>query len=247
MKVFSKTHVGLIRENNEDALLVQEPKLFAVADGMGGSNAGEVASKNAIRVFRTSFEQKIEMEQSVACALRKAVDGANSHVYYMSTDRPEYSGMGTTLTALYFENSTTAYVAQVGDSRLYRWRDDCLTQITQDQTMVGELLAAGKITKEEASKHPKKNMLTQALGVGPDVEAEITKLDISPQDRYLICSDGLSNMLSEQELITGLKEKDLNRCGEWLLERALQNGGKDNISLILIGELDKEDAHGADN
>ena len=113
--------------------------------------------------------------------------------------------------------------------------------------MVGELLAAGKITKEEASKHPKKNMLTQALGVGPDVEAAITKLDISPQDRYLICSDGLSNMLSEQELITGLREKDLNRCGEWLLERALQNGGKDNISLILIGDLDKEDAHGADN
>lgn len=247
MKAWSKTHVGLIRENNEDALLVAEPKLFAVADGMGGSNAGEVASKNALHVFRASLERQLDQDQPITYALRCAVSEANKHIYLLSMDSEDYKGMGTTLTALYFENPFTAHVVQVGDSRLYRWRNGKLTQITTDQTMVGALVAAGRITKEEATQHPRKNWLLQAIGVDEVVQAEISRVEIQPGDRYLLCSDGLSNMLTEQELARGLQTENLAQVSEVLLEKALSNGGKDNISMIVLGDFDKEDAHGANN
>ena len=239
--------MGLIRTNNEDTLLLAEPKLFAVADGMGGSNAGEVASKNALHVFRAALERQLEQDQPIPYALRYGVSEANKHVYLLSMDRPDYKGMGTTLTALYFENPLTAHVVQVGDSRLYRWRDGRLTQITKDQTMVGELLSAGRITKEEAVQHPKKNWLLQAVGVDEVVQADISRVEIQPGDRYLLCSDGLSNMLTDQELSCGLQTEDLAKVCDVLLEKALNNGGKDNISMIVLGDFDKEDAHGANN
>ena len=247
MRVSSKTHLGLIRENNEDAMLVASPNLFAVADGMGGSNAGEVASHSALHIFRAVLEKQLEDGQGVSYAFRKAISETNENIYKLSGDKPEYKGMGTTLTALYIDKYNFAHVAQVGDSRLYRYRNGRLTQITEDQTLVGEMVKAGKITRHEAKVHPHKNLLSQAIGVSKIIQAELSRFEIKKDDVLLLCSDGLSNMLTEEEIANGLSLGEPQKCVEQLLELALKNGGRDNITLIVIDEFDKEDDHGANN
>lgn len=247
MRVSSKTHLGLIRENNEDALLVASPYLFAVADGMGGSNAGEVASHDALNIFRAVLEKQLENGQSVSYAFRKAVSEANENIYNLSNEQLKYKGMGTTLTALYIDKYKFAHVVQVGDSRLYRFRNGKLTLITEDQTLVGEMVKAGKITRMEAKLHPHKNLLSQAIGVSKIIQAELSRFEIKEKDVLLLCSDGLSNMLSEEEIADGLSLGEPKKCVEQLLEQALKNGGRDNISLIVIDEFGKEDSDGANN
>lgn len=247
MRVSSKTHLGLIRENNEDALLVASPTLFAVADGMGGTNAGEVASHDTLHVFRAVLEKQLEDGQSVSYAFRKAISVANENIYKLSNEKPEYKGMGTTLTALYIDKYNFAHVAQVGDSRLYRYRNGKLMQITEDQTLVGEMVKAGKITRMEAKLHPHKNLLSQAIGVNKIIQAELSRFEIKKDDVLLLCSDGLSNMLTEEEIANGLSLGEPQKCVEQLLEQALKNGGRDNITLIVLDEFSKEDDHGANN
>ncbi|WP_419085045.1 protein phosphatase 2C domain-containing protein, partial [Phascolarctobacterium succinatutens] len=174
MQVISRTHVGLVRENNEDALLVREPSLFAVADGMGGYAAGEIASRSTIKAFEAATHslRHEQEEQNIRKVMLEAFDKANTHVYKMAVSNESYSGMGTTMTALYLPGDGHGYCCHVGDSRLYLFRNDKLEQLTHDHTLVADLKEQGKITDEEAFVHPQRNILLQALGVEETVKAD---------------------------------------------------------------------------
>ncbi|MCQ2363113.1 MAG: Stp1/IreP family PP2C-type Ser/Thr phosphatase [Acidaminococcaceae bacterium] len=247
MKYYCQTHVGLVRKNNEDALLADSPRLFAVADGVGGSNAGEIASKTALDLLKKEFYTQLRFGQNPVYALRRAISAVNTEIYFMAHSQEQYAGMGTTLTAVYLENPVLAHVLQVGDSRLYLWREGVLRQVTRDQTLVGEMVAAGEITEQEGKLHSKKNWLLQAVGVENVIQAELLRLDLQPGDRMLLCSDGLSNMLSREEIVEGLAKADVRTAGEMLLQRALENGGEDNITLIVIDGFTEEESHGRNN
>lgn len=236
MRVASRTHVGLVRENNEDALLVREPFLFAVADGMGGYAAGEIASRATIKALEAATHslRHEQGEQNIRKVLLEAFDRANSHVFRMAVSNEQYTGMGTTLTALYLPGDGSAYCCHVGDSRLYLYRAGALQQLTHDHTLVADLQQQGKITAEEAFVHPQRHILLQALGVYEQVKADSFRFLLQPQDRLLICSDGLSDMLRFEELAELLAVTDLEQAADALLERSLANGGRDNVSLILL-------------
>lgn len=236
MQVISRTHVGLVRENNEDALLVREPSLFAVADGMGGYAAGEIASRSTIKAFEAAthslcHEQK---EQNIRKVMLEAFDKANTHVFKMAVSNESYSGMGTTMTALYLPGDGHGYCCHVGDSRLYLFRNDKLEQLTHDHTLVADLKEQGKITDEEAFVHPQRNILLQALGVEETVNADFFSFRLQEGDRLLLCSDGLSDMLRAAEISRIIGCADPEQAADKLLEQSLDNGGRDNVSLILI-------------
>ena len=232
MQVGIKTHVGLIRENNEDAFFAEAP-LFAVADGVGGANAGEIASKEAIDVFKKAFFSKLRLDEEPERALRFAAEEANRHLFRMAGEQRHLAGMSTTLTAVYTDK-TQAWLLQVGDSRLYRWRQGVLTQLSEDQTLVAKLVATGKITKAEAKVHPRKSWLLQALGAEGEVEPKLQSLTLEPGDKLLLCTDGLSNMLSDGEISELLQDRDAQHCADSLIERALQNGGRDNVTAVVL-------------
>lgn len=235
MKVISKTHVGMVRNNNEDSLLVREPFLFAVADGMGGYSAGEVASRETLKAFEAAtYNLRHGQDCDQMEVLRAAFAKANSHTYKMAQKNTAYKGMGTTLTALYLPGDKTAYVAHVGDSRLYLYHNNTLSQITKDHSYVADLLEQGKITDNEAFNHPKRNMLLQALGVEEEIRTDIFHFALEKDDILLLCSDGLSDMLRDMEIANILEASDFENAAATLLEQSLDNGGKDNISFIMI-------------
>ena len=236
MQVVSRTHVGLVRENNEDALLVREPYLFAVADGMGGYAAGEIASRAILKAFEAATHslRHQQGEQNIHKVLVEAFDKANTHVFKMAVSNDKYTGMGTTMTALYLPGDGTAYCCHVGDSRLYTYREGNLVQVTRDHTYVADLQASGEITEEEAFIHPQRHVLMKALGVDESVRADSLHFKLLPDDRLLLCSDGLSDMLRQQEILDLMGGEDINSVADQLLERSLCNGGRDNVSFILI-------------
>lgn len=236
MQVVSRTHVGLVRENNEDALLVREPYLFAVADGMGGYAAGEIASRAIIKAFEAATHslRHEQGEQNIRKVLIEAFDKANSHVFKMAVSNDKFTGMGTTMTALYLPGDGTAYCCHVGDSRLYTYREGNLVQVTRDHTYVADLQASGEITDEEAFSHPQRHILMKALGVEESVRADSLHFKLLPDDRLLLCSDGLSDMLRDEEILDIIGGEDLDTVADELLERSLNNGGRDNVSFILI-------------
>ena len=236
MQVVSRTHVGLVRENNEDALLVREPYLFAVADGMGGYAAGEIASRAILKAFEAATHslRHQQSEQNIHKVLVEAFDKANTHVFKMAVSNDKYTGMGTTMTALYLPGDGTAYCCHVGDSRLYTYREGNLVQVTRDHTYVADLQASGEITEEEAFIHPQRHVLMKALGVEESVRADSLHFKLLPDDRLLLCSDGLSDMLRQQEILDLMGGEDINSVADQLLERSLCNGGRDNVSFILI-------------
>ena len=236
MQVISRTHVGLVRENNEDALLVREPSLFAVADGMGGYAAGEIASRSTIKAFEAAIHslRHEQEEQNIRKVMLEAFDKANTHVFKMAVSNESYSGMGTTMTALYLPGDGHGYCCHVGDSRLYLFRNDKLEQLTHDHTLVADLKEQGKITDEEAFVHPQRNILLQALGVEETVNADFFSFRLQEGDRLLLCSDGLSDMLRAAEISRIIGCADPEQAADKLLEQSLDNGGRDNVSLILI-------------
>jgi len=243
MQVISRTHVGLVRENNEDALLVREPSLFAVADGMGGYAAGEIASRSTIKAFETATHslRHEQEEQNIRKVMLEAFDKANTHVYKMAVSNESYSGMGTTMTALYLPGDGHGYCCHVGDSRLYLFRNDKLEQLTHDHTLVADLKEQGKITDEEAFVHPQRNILLQALGVEETVNADFFSFRLQEGDRLLLCSDGLSDMLRAAEISRIIGCADPEQAADKLLEQSLDNGGRDNVSLILIDLTTQEE------
>lgn len=234
MKAYVMTDVGRVRLTNEDAsyLPVSGERFAAVADGMGGHRAGEVASAMAIQVF-SQILREADGPASEEVLIR-AVDLANAAIYRQSRQDPGQHGMGTTLTGLWF-GSDYVYLCHVGDSRAYLLRNEALMQMTNDHSLVNELLERGEITHKEARVHPQRNMITRALGTGKHVISDIIRMDYRPGDCWLLCTDGLSNYLSSSELARILR-MDIpweDKLGS-LVEAALQRGGADNITALVI-------------
>lgn len=231
MKVFSMTDIGRVRQLNEDSCYQPLPgeRFCAVADGMGGHNAGEVASAMAVQVYSDYMRG---VQHITGEAMRAAVSRANDEVYRASLQAPEVSGMGTTFSALAMEGKN-AFIAHVGDSRIYLVRRGTLMQLTLDHTLVEEMVLQGLITVREARVHPKRNIITRALGTESRVEIDMIQLEMRPGDVFFLCSDGLSNHVPEREILKAALSK-----AEWqeklrtLVGIALENGGQDNITAM---------------
>ena len=232
MKVYALTDIGLMRALNEDACYVpaEGERFCAVADGMGGHNAGEVASAMAVEVFS---RQMRGVENIDAEALRSAVVDANEAVFRKSLENASMSGMGTTFSAL-AELEDGVAIAHVGDSRVYLIRDGRITQVTTDHTLVESMVRQGMITAREARVHPQRNMITRALGTEPEVDVDLIELERMPDDVFFLCSDGLSGYVEDEDIL-----RILNGEGRWeeklyeLVDMALDAGGSDNITVMV--------------
>lgn len=230
----TSTHPGLVRDSNEDSVYPEVDGaapgslLVAVADGMGGHAAGEVASALAIEVV-TSTESDPE----------DRVIEANQAVMALAESRPDLFGMGTTLTIAVFEDDGRLRIGHVGDSRLYLVRRGDLLQVTQDHSLVAEYLASGKITAEEAENHPQRNVITRALGVAWELKVDAHLVHLRPGDRILMCSDGLTSMVGDEDIATILDEQSAAQPATWaLIEAANQAGGEDNITVAVVDVLE---------
>lgn len=227
MRVCQRTHKGMVRANNQDSLLVAD-KLYGVADGMGGHRGGETASRLAAETVVAALKDKAPDEK----LLRLAVEAANRRIYETAAENESLQGMGTTLTFLW-EAEGEAMIAHVGDSRAYRLREGKLEQLTLDHSMVAELLRSNVITAEMAKTHPYRNIITRAVGIDPVVEADVVKTEVKPGDRFLMCSDGLYNMVEDEVILATLMELDDEKAADKLMEMALNNGGTDNITIVI--------------
>ncbi|TMK62429.1 MAG: Stp1/IreP family PP2C-type Ser/Thr phosphatase [Actinobacteria bacterium] len=224
----SLTNVGRQRQSNEDSYLERDP-LFAVADGMGGARAGEVASRMAVEAFDSAAKDASPEE-----TLRSVAQEANRRIYEMAQGDTEHAGMGTTLTAAMVTGREVA-VGHVGDSRLYRLRDGKLERLTEDHSLVEELMRQGRLTPEEAESHPQRSIITRALGPEPEVDVETFTDSARDGDVYLICSDGLSGMVSEEDMTAILEgSRSLDGAASQLVDAANEAGGKDNITVVLF-------------
>jgi PPM family protein phosphatase len=226
---YAGTDTGRQRRANEDSLLARAP-LFVVADGMGGAQAGEVASRIAVE----SFQPGIESQRAPELELAELARAANSRIHELSHSNAEHAGMGTTLTAVYVGEQEIA-IAHVGDSRAYCLRDGELARLTDDHSLVDELLRQGRLTPEEAVEHPQRSVITRALGPEGSVEVDTRSFRARAGDVYLLCSDGLTTMLSEQAITQILIENPgLRAAGEALIAAANEAGGRDNITVLLL-------------
>jgi protein phosphatase len=225
---YSGTDTGRQRRANEDSLLARPP-LFVVADGMGGAQAGEVASRIAVEAFQAGLDGSDAPSRLVGHA-----QTANALIHDLSQKDAEHAGMGTTLTALYVGDDEVT-IAQVGDSRAYCLRDRQLERLTDDHSLVDELIRQGKLTPEEAVEHPQRSIITRALGPEATVEVDTRTFRARGGDIYLLCSDGLTTMVAEDELLrTLLAHRHLHDAGEALIAAANAAGGRDNITVILL-------------
>ena len=233
MKAVGNSVIGMRRTNNEDAIYINEQKnLYLVADGMGGCNAGEVASSTAISAFVEAMENAENGE--TLDKMMSAIAQCNKKVYQKSRENVEFLDMGTTLVAVTVENEKM-FIVHVGDSRVYLFRENNLQQITTDHSYVMELVKIGSITREEAEVHPKRNIITRAIGIREEVEADTVIEDVKQRDKILLCTDGLSNMVSKGEMTKILIEQcSTEEKVKKLVVLANEKGGLDNISLILI-------------
>jgi len=234
MRVLSFSEKGCIRKNNEDSFLVLPSQgLYAVADGMGGHRAGEVASSTALQELEKLVMGLGNVEgQALERGLAEAFVQANRVVYQSSTTEPEKAGMGTTLTVL-LVRSETVVIAHVGDSRAYLWRDGELTSLTTDHSLVGELVRLGQISLEEAENHPQRHVLMRAVGADPEIELDCRSISLQIGDVFLLCTDGFSNLISDQEIA---EEFLTQACWEDKFEKlrqlTLQRGAPDNFTAL---------------
>jgi PPM family protein phosphatase len=227
---YSGTDTGRQRRANEDALLARAP-LFVVADGMGGAQAGEVASHLAVESFRRGLA---DADGDPERSLRARIHEANARIYELSRSNAEHAGMGTTLTALYVGDDDVS-LAHVGDSRAYCLREGKLMRLTDDHSLVDELIRQGRLTPAEAQEHPQRSVITRALGPEPTVEVDTSTHHARAGDIYLVCSDGLTTMVPEAQVGAILsREGPLRESGEALLKAANEAGGRDNITVILF-------------
>ena len=250
LEIVVRTDPGMIRGHNEDAVFANPNQgLVILADGMGGYNAGEVASGMATMLLSTELEvafttrppYKIDKESGLSHGNRSILDKvtlANSAIYTTAESQPQYAGMGTTLVmALFCDNQVT--VAHIGDSRLYRLRGEEFGVITRDHSLLQEQIDSGMISVEEARYSQNKNLVTRALGVDPKVETEIHDYAVQPGDIYLLCSDGLNDMVEDEEIKMTLQmlSANLGLAATQLIQMANDNGGRDNVSVILVKVL----------
>lgn len=241
MKIFSKTDKGRVRSDNQDAYFagrISDNAVFAVVcDGMGGANAGNVASENAvrhiseyiIRSYRDSMDIS-ELEKTV----RNAVTSANIELFDMSASEQSLSGMGTTAIIALIKDGESV-IANVGDSRIYLVNEN-IKQLTRDHSVVQSLIESGKITPEDAKYHPRKNVITRAIGAEGSVTADSSVIRLNRGDSLLLCTDGLSNYLDDNEILSVFKNTDISAVPEALVEKANLNGGGDNITVVTLTE-----------
>jgi serine/threonine protein phosphatase PrpC len=226
---YAGTDTGRQRRANEDSLLARAP-LFVVADGMGGAQAGEVASRIAVESFEPGLPETSHPELELAALAREA----NARIHELSHSNAEQAGMGTTLTAVYVDEQEVA-IAHVGDSRAYCLRDGQLLRLTDDHSLVDELMRQGRLTPAEAVEHPQRSVITRALGPEGMVEVDTRSFRARAGDVYLLCSDGLTTMLSEEQIASMLlSHARLRDAGEALIAAANQAGGRDNITVVLL-------------
>lgn len=245
IEIVSQTNAGMVRSHNEDSVVYDAScGLVVLADGMGGYNAGEVASGIAVSVLSTGIKHGLESmrpesrnergEEIGVVLLREHVQKANASIYNASVSQPQYSGMGTTIVAGLFYDNRLA-VAHVGDSRMYRLRGETLEAITRDHSLLQEQIDSGMISKEEARVSRNKNLVTRAVGIEANVEPEIHVHEVQVGDIYLLCSDGLNDMVEDEDISATLQILRANPplAAARLIEMANDNGGRDNVSVIL--------------
>ncbi len=238
--IFAKSDIGKARELNQDYYYVSketdEPKIYILADGMGGYKGGEIASKLATdsvrKYIENNFDSTPKEKEEILKLIGSAVEYANMVVYEKSKEIPELEGMGTTIEVCLIYNNK-AYIGHIGDSRIYRIRKEVIRKLTKDHSYVQKLVEDKKITREEAKSHPKKNMLTRALGCTPYVEPDLRARNFEKGDVFIICSDGLTNMVDEKRIYE-LVKNDITTATDNLIKEANDAGGYDNITVIII-------------
>jgi protein phosphatase len=241
LSYYGLTDVGHVRKNNEDVFLsLHEYGFFALADGMGGHNAGEVAAEEAVRFVGASIEELFvsnEREWNIfdlSSFNKLCIENANSWVHHLGQKKKGHSGMGTTLCTLLFHERSLIY-GHVGDSRIYRFRAGLLEQLTLDHSLTNQLIETGQVSKEKSQDLPYKNILTRAIGTQMDVEAEIHIAPVSPHDIYLMCSDGLTDQVSDDEITEILKAAgNIESATTRLVEKAKERGGLDNVTVVIV-------------
>lgn len=248
MRVYYNTDKGLMRENNEDNFAVEESEkfcLYAVADGMGGHKAGEVASTMAIETITEIFKKKIAEENFKAPQfIIESIESANKNVRKESQKKEEYSGMGTTITMAVIDlDLKIAYIANVGDSRAYIIKNDEIIQVTEDHTYVHQLLKDGEITAEESIHHPKRNVITRAIGSEEYVHADLFEIELVNDDIILLCTDGLTRHVTDEEILSTIKEYGSSKSVQRLINLANDNGGTDNITVIIVDNISRGDIY----
>ena len=246
--------MGRVRKINQDTVFCSLepvgllPNLFIVADGMGGHKAGDLASTEAVRCFIKCIKERSREAEDIVDLMRLALEEANRYVYYLSKESEDYQGMGTTFVAATFCGNSL-YCINVGDSRLYKLNRAgehpmSLKKVTVDHSIVEMMIKEGMITEEEARVHPQKNMITRAIGIEETVEIDDFRLDVDRLVRVLLCSDGLSGMLTDLDILNIVSgKKDVEETAERLVEKANEHGGRDNISVIVIDFTGEEVEH----
>ncbi len=247
LEIAAATHTGMVRSHNEDTI-GSDPSigLAVLADGMGGYNAGEVASGIAVALVTkqtrellsrlgSTHSEQTDRRQIAAEILTDAITHANSSIFHAASSQPQYSGMGTTLVVALLADSFIN-VAHVGDSRMYRLRGGDLMQLTRDHSLLQEQIDSGMITREMARRSQNKNLVTRAVGIEPAVDPEINSFEVKEGDIYLLCSDGLNDMVEDADIhltLTSL-QANLPLAANQLVQMANDNGGRDNVSVILV-------------
>ena len=255
LEIATATDPGMVRSHNEDSIGTDaQIGLAVLADGMGGYNAGEVASGIAVAMLTTEMKQALDEyepqaissssgEPAAVALIRENSAKANAAIYQTAKSQPQYAGMGTTLVvSLFYDNRMT--VGHIGDSRLYRLRGDQFEQITRDHSLLQEQIDSGMISREQARYSQNKNLVTRAVGIDPEVETEVHTYDVKPGDIYLLCSDGLSDMVMDEDIHATLAmlQANLPLAAKQLVQQANDSGGRDNISVILVRVLEAFEA-----
>jgi len=246
LEIVTATDPGMVRSHNEDSIATDaDIGLAVLADGMGGYNAGEVASGIAVAMLTTEMKQALDGHapheldssgESLATKfMRETSAKANAAIYHTAKSQPQYAGMGTTLAVALFHNNQVT-VGHIGDSRLYRLRGDTFEQITRDHSLLQEQIDSGMISKEQARYSQNKNLVTRAVGIDPEVETEIHTYEVQAGDIYLLCSDGLSDMVLDEDIhaTLGALRANLPLAATQLVQLANDSGGRDNVSVILV-------------
>lgn len=239
MRVGQLSHRGNVRQNNEDSIYSSRSRdLFIIADGMGGHTAGEIASKTAVKkvkhFIKTKAENYEKIQDGFLGIISDAIDYGNNAIFSAAQKDESLKGMGTTLITAFLDDNKI-YIGHVGDSRAYIINDTSINQITSDHSLAEELYRNGSITREEALNHPQKNIITRAMGCNSSVKADLYTAEIWEGETLLLCTDGLSNMVSNDDICKIVKEtQNMNECANKLVNAAIQAGGTDNISVIVI-------------
>ncbi|MBR6956575.1 MAG: Stp1/IreP family PP2C-type Ser/Thr phosphatase [Firmicutes bacterium] len=245
MHVGFKTDKGILRSSNEDACFVLlHDKVYILADGVGGGNSGEIASRTAVSeianyVVKHPLSHLLDKYEIVGY-MRDAFEAANTKIYDMARAHEENFGMATTAIIVYV-NKGKAYIGNIGDSRVYLYRNGDYLQLTEDHTYVNTLVKAGILSREEADQDERKNVIIKALGAEPTVEPDFFQVEVKKGDILLACSDGLYDEVSDEEIVEIIKEKDnMNELAAELIARANRNGGRDNITIITLQRTEEE-------